>query len=88
LVKLRRPSVAGNVICDDLGIDDDPDTATLLESQRQREHEEAGLAEAAAGRASGDTEPVEERAHTRRADKAAYLRAKLEERARSEDGGG
>jgi len=38
----------------------------------------------ASGRAGAAADPAEELAHARRADKAAYLRAKLEDRERSE----
>jgi hypothetical protein len=75
-------------VCHDLVINEDPDTARLVEAQRQREREEARLAEASAVRPDGETDPAEERAHARRAAKAAYLRGKLEERARSEEGDG
>ena len=58
----------------------DPETQELqiVESERERlereQAREAGLA-------------AEERAHERRADKHAYLREKLDERARSEEDG-
>ena len=46
--------------------------------QLQREHAERKQA--------GDApEPAEERTHRRRADRAAYLKEKLDERARSEE---
>lgn len=49
--------------------------------QLRREHEERERSEKA-------TESAEERAHKRRADRAAYLKEKLDERARSEDEAG
>jgi hypothetical protein len=58
----------------------DEETERLRAAQGERERAERRLA-AAAG------EPAEERAHERRADKAAYLREKLEERAEAEDSG-
>jgi len=42
------------------------------------------LAEEAAGRTGPAADPAEELAHVRRAEGAAYLRAKLEDRERSE----
>jgi hypothetical protein len=65
-------------------IDDEPDTAELISGQRRRELEEARLAEEAAGRTGPAADPGEELAHARRAEEAAYLRAKLEDRERSE----
>jgi len=56
----------------------DPKTEELRIEQIQRElseREQAGDA----------TEEAEEHAHARRADRAAYLKAKLDERAKSED---
>jgi hypothetical protein len=53
-----------------------------VETQRRREQEESLLA---AGTTDGEADPAEQRAHSRRSEKAAYLRAKLEQRARSED---
>ncbi|MEA2151070.1 MAG: hypothetical protein QOD69_2900 [Solirubrobacteraceae bacterium] len=59
--------------------DDDPTTETLRIRQSAREDaERARAAEAAT--------PAEERAAVRRADKAAYLREKLDEQARHPDG--
>jgi hypothetical protein len=56
----------------------DPKTEELRLEQIQRERSEREQA--------GDSpEPAEEHAHERRADRAAYLRAKLDERARSEE---
>ncbi len=60
---------------------EDPETRELRLEQGKREQAER---EAAAG---ADL-PTEERAHERRADKHAYLREKLGERARSEDENG
>ncbi len=58
---------------------DEPDTEQLRAEQRKRELEERKAAKAA---------PVEEETaqHERRAEKARYLREKLEERADSERG--
>ncbi len=56
----------------------DPKTEEMRLEQLQRERTEREQA--------GDaSEPAEERAHERRADRAAYLKRKLDERARSED---
>jgi hypothetical protein len=56
------------------------ETERLRAEQARRERIERHEADAA-------TEPGEERAHERRADKAAYLKEKLEERAEAEDAG-
>jgi hypothetical protein len=56
----------------------DPKTEELHVAEVQRE-----LAER--HRASGAEEPTEEAVHERRADKHAYLREKLRDRARSEE---
>jgi hypothetical protein len=56
---------------------EDPDTQELREAQARRVREELDLA-----RQASDDE--EESQHARRADKAEYLRQKLDERARSE----
>ncbi len=56
----------------------DPETREMQIVQSEREEVERKAAETA----SDDTETA---THERRADRAAYLRAKLEERARSED---
>ena len=61
-------------------MDPDPKTEELQIEQVQRERAERSAADEA------DLD-AEERAHARRADKAAYLREKLEERARSEQDG-
>jgi hypothetical protein len=53
------------------------ETDTLVQQQRANERAQRQLAEDAA-------EPDEVAQHERRAEKAHYLRAKLEERARSE----
>jgi hypothetical protein len=58
---------------------DEPTTETLRIRQSAREDAERARAAAA------DT-PAEERAAARRADKAAYLREKLEEQAEHPDG--
>lgn len=58
----------------------DPETRELQIDQGRRER-----VEAAAAQASPD--PEEARTHERRAEKAAYLRDKLADRARSEDDG-
>ena len=56
----------------------DPKTEEMRLEQLQRERSEREQA--------GDTdEPAAERTHERRAERAAYLRAKLGDRARSED---
>ncbi len=56
---------------------EDPDTQELREAQARRVREELERARIAA-------DEEEESQHARRADKAEYLRQKLEERARSE----
>ncbi len=56
----------------------DPKTEEMRLEQLQRERTERAQADDAA-------EPAEEDTHERRADRAAYLREKLNERARSED---
>jgi hypothetical protein len=53
------------------------ETDTLVQQQRANERAQRRLAE-------GAVEPDEAAQHERRADKAHYLREKLEERARSE----
>ena len=58
-------------------MDEDPTTEELRVAQTERERQER---EGAAG--SGQEEETEQ--HERRADKAAYLREKLEERADAE----
>ena len=58
--------------------DDDPSTETLRLQQLQREQAERERAQHAAT-------PAEEHAAVRRADKAAYLREKLEQQARHPD---
>jgi hypothetical protein len=56
----------------------DPKTEELRLEQIARERAEREQA--------GDSlEPAEERAHERRAERAAYLKRKLDERAKSED---
>jgi hypothetical protein len=58
----------------------DPKTEELRIEQIQRERTERAQA--------GDApEPAEEHTHERRADRAAYLKSKLDERAKSEDEG-
>jgi len=61
--------------------EDDPSTETLRIEQRRRELDERARAEHA------PTEP-EEHAADRRADKAAYLREKLEQQATNPDAPG
>jgi hypothetical protein len=56
---------------------EDPETQELRVEQGKRERAEHDEAQAAAL-------PTEEHTHERRAEKHAYLREKLEERARSE----
>ena len=56
----------------------DPKTEEMQLDQLQRERTERD-------QASGAAEPAEEKTHERRADRAAYLRDKLADRARSED---
>jgi hypothetical protein len=58
----------------------DPKTEELRIEQAQAERAERSAAEDA-------DQSAEERAHARRADKHAYLRERLDERARSEDDG-
>lgn len=65
--------------------DESAETAELVEAQRRREQEEQRLAQAAAQRPDSEADPAELRAHARRSEQAAYLRAKLEQRARSEE---
>ena len=61
-----------------LPVADEDETDELIEIERRRETEEESLAR-------GPGEPEEEAAqHERRAEKARYLREKLEERADSE----
>jgi hypothetical protein len=60
------------------GVMPDPETREMQIVQRKREEEERE-------RASGTEDPTEEHTHVRRADRAAYLREKLDERAKSED---
>jgi hypothetical protein len=57
---------------------DDPTTETLRIAQTEREHDERERAAAA-------PTPADKRAATRRADKASYLREKLEEQADNPD---
>jgi hypothetical protein len=57
--------------------DDDTRSLALKELQQERVREEARSAEAA-------EQPADERAHRRRADKAAYLRDKLDEAAEAD----
>jgi hypothetical protein len=59
--------------------DADPTTEQLRAVQAEREQDELGRA------AKGDSEP-EERAAKRRAEKAGYLKRKLDEQAASEEG--
>jgi hypothetical protein len=61
------------------GPDGDPTTEELRAVQAQREVAERELAERV-------PDPAEERTHERRAERAAYLREKLEEQAESENG--
>lgn len=56
----------------------DPKTEELRVAEVAREREEREQEREAA-------QPAEERAHERRADKHAYLKEKLDERARAED---
>ena len=58
---------------------DHPSTEELRAVQAEREETERELAEHA-------PDPPAERTHERRADRAAYLREKLDEQAESEDG--
>jgi hypothetical protein len=58
-------------------VSEDPETRELRRAQARRECEERELAHAA-------VDEEEESQHARRADKAEYLRQKLEERAESE----
>jgi hypothetical protein len=56
----------------------DPKTEEMRLDQIRRERQERD-------QATDATEPEGEKAHSRRADRAAYLREKLADRARSED---
>jgi hypothetical protein len=56
----------------------DPKTEELQVEQVQREMAERKQAD-------GAIEPAEEQAHERRAERAAYLKKKLDERAKSEE---
>jgi hypothetical protein len=56
----------------------EPETEELRVEQVKRERDERARARAA-------DQPTEERQHERRAERADYLRAKLEERAKSEE---
>ncbi len=56
----------------------DPKTEEMQVEQIQRERSERD-------QAGESFEPADERTHRRRADRAAYLKSKLDERARSED---
>ena len=56
----------------------EPETEELRVEQIQREREEDARAREAG-------QPAEERAHGRRAERAAYLKRKLDERAESEE---
>lgn len=56
----------------------DPKTEELRIEQIQRERKERAQADEA-------PEPAEEKTHSRRAERAAYLKSKLDERAKSED---
>jgi hypothetical protein len=56
----------------------DPETEELRAEQVARERAEHA-------RARESAEPAEERAHDRRAERAAYLKEKLDERAEAED---
>ena len=59
------------------GDDTEPTTEELRAVQADRERAEREMADAA-------PDPLEERTHERRAERAAYLREKLEEKAESE----
>jgi hypothetical protein len=59
----------------------EPETEELRVEQQQRERAERD-------RARETEQAADERAHERRADRAAYLREKLDERARSEEQAG
>jgi hypothetical protein len=61
-------------------VPDDEETERLREEQRQRARREGELAETT-------DQPDERRAHERRADKADYLREKLDEQADAPDEG-
>lgn len=56
----------------------DPETEELRVEQIQRKREERARAQEA-------DQPADERAHERRAERADYLKRKLDERAESED---
>jgi hypothetical protein len=57
--------------------DGDPQTEELIERAKKRERDESDGSKR-------ESDPVEAQTHARRSQKAAYLREKLEERARSE----
>ena len=59
----------------------DPKTEEMELEQLKKERSERSQAD-------DSHEPAEEKTHSRRADRAAYLREKLRERARSEDESG
>ncbi|HEY5195586.1 MAG TPA: hypothetical protein VIJ51_01005 [Solirubrobacteraceae bacterium] len=82
----EKPRDLLSAICQDQEIEHDPDTATMVDAQRRREEAEARLATLAAQRTGEDCDPAEEHTHARRSEQASYLREKLEERARSEQG--
>jgi hypothetical protein len=56
----------------------DPKTEEMRVEQIARERSERE-------QQAGSTEPAEEKAHRRRAERAAYLKEKLDERAKSEE---
>lgn len=61
-----------------MSVSDDPTTEQLRAVQAEREHDERERAQAA-------STGVDERAARRRAEKAGYLRSKLDEQASSEE---
>jgi hypothetical protein len=66
---------------EEASVPDEEETERLREEQRHRVRREGELAETA-------DQPDERRAHERRADKADYLREKLDEQADAPDEGG
>ena len=69
-----HPGVSAGTVRD---LSDDPPTEELRADQARRESAEREMAAEAA-------DPEEARAHARRAERAAYLREKLDEQARSQ----
>jgi hypothetical protein len=73
----RRASCAGDRVAWIVEMSEEPDTKELREAQARRVRQELDMA-----RSASDEEELAQ--HERRAEKAGYLRQKLEERAASE----